>query len=94
MTWSGTTAGQPTAPSRIASSGRSTLEKIVRHDLAVLLPMLDAPRQVRVVEREALIELLHAIEHADRFGGDFDPDAVAGKNCDLETFHGLEGTGD
>ena len=48
------------------------VEKIVRHDFAVLLPVLHAPGQVRVFEREAAVELLHSIEHADRFAGDFD----------------------
>ena len=75
-TWSGTVAGQPTAPKKIASNGCSCVEPVLRHHPAVLGVVVAAPVEMR--ERELDAELARGgLEHAQPFGHDFLADAVA-----------------
>jgi hypothetical protein len=53
----------------------------------MLLPVRDAPIERRRFEREAAIKFLDALQHADSFGSDFRPDAVAGVEGDSQSLH-------
>ena len=80
--WSGTFAGQPTAPKKIASWRADLLVPVVRHHLAVLQVVV-AGREVELVESKPKPNFARrGLEHAHALGHDFLADAVAGNDGD------------
>ena len=82
-TWSGTVAGQPTAPKKIASWPRDLLDPVVGHHPAVLRVVV-AAREVEVRRTRASMpkRARRGLEHAQALGHDFLADAVAGDDGD------------
>jgi hypothetical protein len=71
--------------------GPQNLQKVRGHDAAVLLPVFDAPWQMRIFELQAFFKFRRSRKHANRFGGHFGADAVTGINSDFENRHGKIG---
>ena len=73
----GGTSGVPTAPSRIASNPRSSVERRVAEDLAVAQVARAAEVEVVGVEVDA-----GGADHLQRLRGHLRADAVAADHCD------------
>ena len=63
------------------------LQKVIRHDLAMLPPMVIAPRKPGIAERKIAVKLLNSIEHPNRLLDDFRPDSVSRKQRDRIVSH-------